>query len=245
MRPVTELVDFLSTYHDHLDGDQIKRAYAFGQEKHQHQTRASGEAYFSHPIEVAFILAHMRLDAATIITALLHDTIEDTDATFSDLQSAFGDEVSALVDGVTKLSRLELQSDQTMQAENFRKLLLAMSEDIRVLLVKLADRLHNMRTLQFIKNPEKRRRIAHETTEIYAPLAGRIGMDEMKHELEELAFQELHPQARDSITKRLAYLKEANIDIVPQLIKALTKVLSSQGRENALLHMAQDANQKH
>ena len=151
------------------------------------------------PVEVAGILARMKLDTASIVTGLLHDTVEDTVATLEDIERLFGPEIARLVDGVTKLSRIELQSDQTKQAENFRKLVLAMSEDIRVLLVKLADRLHNMRTLHFIKDEDKRRRIARETMDIYAPLAERIGMHRMKDELEDLAFAELYPDARASI----------------------------------------------
>ena len=156
----------------------------------------------------------MKLDTASIVTGLLHDTVEDTVATLDDIERLFGPEIARLVDGVTKLSRIELQSDQTKQAENFRKLVLAMSEDIRVLLVKLADRLHNMQTLRFIKNAEKRRRIARETMDIYAPLAERIGMHRMKDELEDLAFAELHPDARASITARLDFLREQGGDIV-------------------------------
>ncbi len=166
---------------------------------HGAQLRASGDPYFSHPVEVAGILAQMKLDSASIVTGLLHDTVEDTVATLDDIERVFGHEIARLVDGVTKLSRIELQSDQTKQAENFRKLVLAMSEDIRVLLVKLADRLHNMQTLHFIKNDEKRRRIARETMDIYAPLAERLGMQRMKDQLEDLAFAELYPDARGSI----------------------------------------------
>src|SRR5579862_4639656 len=175
-----ELVEQVKSYDPTADEDALNRAYVYTMKQHGAQRRASGDPYFSHPIEVAGILTRYKLDAASIITALLHDTIEDTSATHEDIRRLFGDEIVRLVDGVTKLSRLELQSDQTKQAENFRKLVLAMSEDIRVLLVKLADRLHNMRTLIHIKDPEKRRRIALETMEIYGPLAERIGMNKMK-----------------------------------------------------------------
>jgi guanosine-3',5'-bis(diphosphate) 3'-pyrophosphohydrolase len=168
---------------------------------HGHQKRASGDPYFSHPLEVAGILTNYKLDSKSIITALLHDTIEDTDVTSEDIEDQFGNEIAHLVKGVTKLTKIELQSEQSDQAENFRKLVLAMSEDIRVLLVKLADRLHNMRTLQFIENTEKRRRISLETMEIFAPLAERMGMQEMKNELEDLAFAQLNPDARSSITR--------------------------------------------
>ena len=196
-----ELVERVKAYDPSADEDALNRAYVFSMKAHGAQLRASGDPYFSHPVEVAGILAGMKLDGASIITGLLHDTVEDTVATLDDIERLFGAEIARLVDGVTKLSRLELQSDQTKQAENFRKLVLAMSEDIRVLLVKLADRLHNMRTLRFIKDAEKRRRIARETMEIYAPLAERMGMHEMKDELEDLAFAELYPDARESITR--------------------------------------------
>src|SRR5215510_3560901 len=182
-----ELVELVKSYDPHADEGSLNRAYVFSMKAHGAQLRASGDPYFSHPIEVAGILSQMKLDSASIITGLLHDTVEDTVATLDDIERLFGREITRLVDGVTKLSRIELQSDQTKQAENFRKLVLAMSEDIRVLLVKLADRLHNMQTLRFIKSEEKRRRIARETMDIYAPLAERIGMHRMKDQLEDLA----------------------------------------------------------
>src|SRR5579864_5592876 len=192
-----ELVERVKSYDPNADEDALNRAYVFSMKAHGSQLRASGDPYFSHPVEVAGILAKMKLDSSSIITGLLHDTVEDTVATLEDIERLFGADIARLVDGVTKLSRLELQSDQTKQAENFRKLVLAMSEDIRVLLVKLADRLHNMRTLNFVKNPDKRRRIAAETLDIYAPLAGRIGISEIKDELEDLSFAELHGDVRD------------------------------------------------
>src|SRR6202035_2412245 len=196
---------------------------------HGAQLRASGDPYFSHPVEVAGILAQMKLDSASIVTGLLHDTVEDTVATLDDIERLFGHEITRLVDGVTKLSRLELQSDQTKQAENFRKLVLAMSEDIRVLLVKLADRLHNMETLRFIKDADKRRRIARETMDIYAQLAERIGMHDMKDQLEDLAFSELHPDARASIIARLGFLREKGGDIVARIVKELSETLKAGG----------------
>src|SRR5579864_7303664 len=194
-----ELVERVKSYDPNADEDAINRAYVFSVQSHGSQKRASGDPYFSHTVEVAGILAKMKLDAASIITGLLHDTVEDTLATLDDLEKVFGPEITRLVDGVTKLSRIELQSDQTKQAENFRKLVLAMSEDIRVLLVKLADRLHNMQTLHFIKSDDKRKRIARETMEIYAPLAERIGMHRLKDQLEDLAFGVLYPDARASV----------------------------------------------
>ena len=186
-----ELVERVKSYDEGADEDALNRAYVFSMKAHGSQRRASGDPFFSHPLEVAGILTEIKLDSASIITALLHDTVEDTVATLDEIRKLFGSEVAQLVDGVTKLSQLELQSADTHQAENFRKLLLATSRDIRVLLVKLADRLHNMRTLSYIKNAEKRAHIARETLEIYAPLAERIGMQRMKDELEDFAFGEL------------------------------------------------------
>jgi len=229
-----ELVERVRSYDPGADEDALNRAYVYAVQKHGSQTRASGDPYFSHPVEVAGILTRYKLDTATIITALLHDTIEDTDATAEEIQRLFGDDVARLVDGVTKLTRIQLQSDQTKQAENFRKLLLAMSEDIRVLLVKLADRVHNMRTLHYIKKPEKRRRIALETMEIYAPLAERIGMAEFKTELEENSFAELHPDARDSIVNRLKFLEEQGGDLVQRIMDELNQTLAHSGIQASL-----------
>ncbi|MCY4067259.1 MAG: HD domain-containing protein, partial [Rhodospirillaceae bacterium] len=194
-----ELVETVKQYDPSADEQAINRAYVFSMQAHGTQTRASGDPYFSHPVEVAGILTHYRLDSASIITALLHDTVEDTDATLSDIERLFGPEIAKLVDGVTKLSQLEIAGSEARQAENFRKLLLAMSEDLRVLLVKLADRLHNMRTLSHICDAGKRKRIAGETLEIYSPLAERIGMREVQEELEDLAFAQINPDARTSI----------------------------------------------
>ena len=224
-----ELVERVRTYDPTVDEDMLNRAYVFTVKAHGAQKRASGDPYFSHPVEVAGILTDYRLDSASIATALLHDTVEDTDVTVDEIEKLFGDEVARLVDGVTKLSLIELQSAETPQAENFRKLVLAMSEDIRVLLVKLADRLHNMRTLEFVKKPEKRERIARETLEIYAPLAERIGMRDFQEELEDLAFQQLHGDARESIIKRLAFLREKGGDLVPRIIAQLDAVLEGDG----------------
>ncbi len=224
-----ELVELVKAYDPAADEAALDRAYVYSMKAHGTQLRASGDPYFSHPIEVAGLLAQMKLDTASIVTALLHDTVEDTVATLDDIERSFGSEIARLVDGVTKLSRLELQSDQTKQAENFRKLVLAMSEDIRVLLVKLADRLHNMQTLRFIKSDEKRRRIARETMDIYAPLAERIGMHRMKDQLEDLAFAELHPDARTSITTRLGFLRDKGGGVVPRIIAELSRKLKEAG----------------
>ena len=216
-------------YDPQADEDALNRGYVFAMKAHGAQTRANGDPYFSHPLEVAGILTHYRLDTASIVTALLHDTVEDTDATIDDIKRMFGEEVARLVDGVTKLTRIELQSELSRQAENFRKLVLAMSEDIRVLLVKLADRLHNMRTLKFLRDHDKRRRIARETMEIYAPLAERMGMQEMKNELEDLAFAELNPHARESIIARLAFLREHGGNLVPRIIEQMRDTMHKNG----------------
>jgi guanosine-3',5'-bis(diphosphate) 3'-pyrophosphohydrolase len=220
-----ELVERVKSYDPGADEDLLNRAYVFSMKAHGSQARASGDPYFSHPLGVAEILTRLKLDSASIATGLLHDTVEDTEATLDQLQTMFGGEIAQLVDGVTKLSRLELQSDHTKHAENFRKLVLAMSNDIRVLLVKLADRLHNMQTLHFIKNADKRRRIAAETMEIYAPLAERMGMHQLKDDLENLAFAELNADAYQSIQQRLSYLREQGADLNAKIIAELEKTL--------------------
>ncbi|MEX2455300.1 MAG: bifunctional (p)ppGpp synthetase/guanosine-3',5'-bis(diphosphate) 3'-pyrophosphohydrolase [Rhodospirillaceae bacterium] len=220
-----ELVERVRAYDPNADEDALNRAYVFSMKAHGSQMRASGDPYFSHPVEVAGILTDYRLDTSSIVTGLLHDTVEDTVATIEEIQSLFGPDVARLVDGVTKLSKLELQSQDTRQAENFRKLLLAISDDIRVLLVKLADRLHNMRTLHYIKDPEKRTRIARETMEIYAPLAERIGVQEIKEELEDVAFRELYPQASESIVSRLDFLREEADDVVARITDEIRRTL--------------------
>ena len=224
-----ELVDLVKSYDPDADEDALNRAYVFAMKKHGAQLRASGDPYYSHPVEVAGILTKFKLDSASIIAGLLHDTVEDTDTTIEEVRSLFGDQVAQLVDGLTKLAMIEQKSANNKQAENFRKLLLAMSEDIRVLLIKLADRLHNMRTLHFLQKPEKRARIAKETLDIYAPLAERIGMQEVKSELEEIAFAELHKDAHDSIVARLNFLREQGSNIVPKIIAQLEKDMAENG----------------
>ncbi|MFN0043102.1 MAG: RelA/SpoT family protein [Alphaproteobacteria bacterium] len=224
-----QLVEKIKSYDPQADEDLLNRAYVFSMKAHGAQLRDSGDPYFSHPLEVAAILAQYKLDAASIATALLHDTVEDTLATIDEIEAMFGSEVARLVDGVTKLSRIELQSDHTKQAENFRKLVLAMSEDLRVLLVKLADRLHNMRTLHHVADADRRRRTARETMEIYAPLAERIGMHAIKDELQDLAFREINPDARDSIVKRQGYLREQGGALVPRIVDALERTLAAGG----------------
>ncbi|MBS3960755.1 MAG: bifunctional (p)ppGpp synthetase/guanosine-3',5'-bis(diphosphate) 3'-pyrophosphohydrolase [Sandarakinorhabdus sp.] len=224
-----ELVERVKSYDPDADEDLLNRAYVFSMKAHGSQLRASGDPYFSHPIEVAGILTELRLDDETIATGILHDTIEDTVATPEDIQRLFGDNIARLVDGVTKLSRIEAQSENERAAENLRRFLLAMSDDIRVLLVKLADRLHNMRTLKYLKNQEKRRRIARETMDIYAPLAERIGMYGFMDELKELSFAELEPEACQSITKRLESLRAGGGDTVKRIESGIRHTLESAG----------------
>ncbi|PZU50273.1 MAG: bifunctional (p)ppGpp synthetase/guanosine-3',5'-bis(diphosphate) 3'-pyrophosphohydrolase [Sphingomonas sp.] len=224
-----ELVERVKSYDPDADEDLLNRAYVFSMKAHGSQLRASGDPYFSHPIEVAGILTDLHLDDETIATGILHDTIEDTVATPEDIQRLFGANVARLVDGVTKLSRIEAQTDTERAAENLRRFLLAMSDDIRVLLVKLADRLHNMRTLKYLKNPDKRRRIARETMDIYAPLAERIGMYGFMDELKELSFAELEPEAYQSITKRLESLRAGGGDMVKRIESGIRHTLESAG----------------
>ena len=224
-----ELVERVRAYDPGADEEALNRAYVFAMQAHGSQKRESGDPYFSHPIEVAGILTDLKLDGNSIITALLHDVVEDTGTSLGELEDLFGRDISRLVDGVTKLTRLELQSEQTRYAENFRKLVLAMSEDIRVLLVKLADRLHNMRTLASVKSEDKRRRVARETMDIYAPLAERIGMQRFKDELEDLAFAQLNPDAWESIQARLEFLRSSGEDLPERIVRRLQKGLAKDG----------------
>ncbi|AOL22756.1 (p)ppGpp synthase/hydrolase Rsh [Erythrobacter litoralis] len=224
-----ELVEKVKTYDPDADEAALNRAYVYTVQKHGTQKRASGDPYFSHPIEVAGLMTDLQLDQETIITALLHDTVEDTLATIDDIEQHFGPEVARLVDGVTKLSKIEAMPENERAAENLRKFLLAMSEDIRVLLVKLADRLHNMRTLHFIKKPEKRQRIARETMDIYAPLAERVGMYEYMREMQALAFRELEPEAYTTITKRLEQLRSQDGGQVDAIALRIKQCLAEAG----------------
>ena len=226
-----ELVERVHAYEPDADETLLNRAYVFSMKAHGSQKRASGDPYFSHPLEVAGICTELKLDTPTVVTALLHDTIEDTETTYEDIDRTFGKEIAALVDGVTKLSKLELQSERTKDAENFRKFVLAISDDVRVLLVKLADRLHNMRTLNHIPKPEKRQRIAQETMDLYAPLAGRIGMHELREELEDLSFRELNPDARDSIVKRQDFLTAESGGRVQRITDEIKRVLTQNNVE--------------
>ena len=223
-----ELVERVQRYKPDVNEALLNKAYVYAMQKHGHQRRASGDPYFSHPLEVAAILTEMHMDEATIAVALLHDTIEDTSATRQEIDELFGPELGKLVEGLTKLKKLDLVSRKAEQAENLRKLLLAISEDVRVLLVKLADRLHNMRTLDHV--PEgKRLRIAEETMEIYAPLAGRMGMQGMREELEELAFRYINPEAYRTVTERLAGIFERNRGVVVEIETSLSELFKKYG----------------
>src|SRR5579864_6832234 len=219
-----ELTEKIHAYDAKADTRLIDAAYVMAMQAHGTQRRDNGDPYFSHPVAVADILAGYRLDTASIATGLLHDVIEDTPVKLPEIEARFGKEIAGLVDGVTKLTRLELQSDRTKQAENFRKLVLAMSRDIRVLLVKLADRLHNMRTLHFVRDEDRRKRIARETMEIYAPLAERIGMDQVKTELQTLSFAQLEPEAYDTIQARLNFLRGQGADVIDEVRRDLIRV---------------------
>jgi GTP pyrophosphokinase len=227
----TDLVERVLAYDPDADEAVLNKAYVYAMTAHGKQFRASGDPYFAHPLEVAAILTDLKLDVPTIVTALLHDTIEDTLVTYEDVKEKFGEEIANLVDGVTKLSQLEVFSERTKQAENFRKLMLAITSDIRVLLVKLADRLHNMRTLGYIDKSDKRRRIAQETVDIYAPLAGRIGMQNMREELEDLAFAELDSDARNSIVTHFARLDMVGGDRVGCIADQIKRRLAEHGME--------------
>ncbi len=215
----------MRAYDPTADEALLNRAYVYAVRMHGSQTRASGDPYFAHPIEVAGILTEYRLDTASIVTALLHDVIEDTTASGADIAELFGEEVAELVEGVTKLSKLELAAEHTRQAENLRKFILAISKDVRVLMVKLADRLHNMRTLNFISKPAKRERIARETLDIYAPLARNIGCHRICTELEELAFEHLNPVARNAILRRLEAMRTDQGRAVEQVSGEITRLL--------------------
>jgi GTP diphosphokinase / guanosine-3',5'-bis(diphosphate) 3'-diphosphatase len=223
-----ELVERVRRYNPGADEELLNRAYVYAMKAHGAQKRASGDPYFSHPLEVAAILTDMKLDDATIVAAVLHDTIEDTDATRADIDKSFGPEIGSLVDGLTKLDKLDFASRSVEQAENFRKLLLAIADDARVLLVKLADRLHNMRTLEFVP-PAKRNRVAQDTLDIYAPLAGRMGMQTMRTELEDLAFRQLMPEAQAPIQARLDALTQKNGALIARIIADLSDQFGRRG----------------
>ncbi len=223
-----ELVERVQAYNPDVDEDLLNKAYVYAMQKHGSQKRASGDPYFNHPLEVAAILTELKLDDASIAVGLLHDTIEDTDATRAEIDQLFGPEIGAIVDGLTKIERLNLVSREEAQAENLRKLLLAISQDVRVLLVKLADRLHNMRTLQYMP-PEKRTRIAQETMDIYAPLAGRMGMQDMRNELENIAFKILQPDHYSAITERLDEMQAEYHETISTISTELSERLAAEG----------------
>ncbi len=225
-----ELVERVTSYDPDADEAMLNRAYVYAMKAHGHQTRASGDPYFSHPLEVAAILTELKLDDATVAAALLHDVVEDTESTHQEIEELFGSEISQLVDGLTKIRRLDLVTKEAAQAENLRKLLLAVSRDIRVLLVKLADRLHNMRTIQHVK-PDKRTRIAEETLDLYAPLAGRMGMQTVRDELEDISFQVLNPEAFKTISERLTALRKESGDILRNIEIELKSKLAEKGIE--------------
>ena len=223
-----DIVERIQGYNPDADVDLLRRAYIFSAKVHQGQTRLSGESYLNHPIEVASILANLKLDAATVAAGLLHDTIEDTAATQEEIKTMFGDEIARLVDGMTKLSRMELQSREQREAENFRKMIVAMAKDIRVILIKLADRLHNMRTLKSLP-PEKQKRIAQETLDIYAPLANRLGISRIKTELEDLSFMYLNPEAYQDISRKVAQRRIERESYINELIEIMKRQLAEHG----------------
>lgn len=232
-----DLISLVRTYNPRTDCDLIRRAYAYGEKMHDGQIRQSGEPYFSHPVAVAALLSEQMLDDATIVTALLHDTIEDTRSTYSEIETQFGTEIAELVDGVTKLTNLQLSSTEAKQAENFRKLFMAMSRDLRVILVKLADRLHNMRTIKAMR-ADKQAQKARETMDIFAPLAGRMGMQWMRDELEDLAFRVLNPDARTSIIRRFITLQKETGDVIEKITSDIETELDKAGIEAEVIGRA-------
>ena len=232
-----DLIALVENYNPKTNADLIRRAFDYGKRMHEGQVRHSGEPYFTHPVAVAAILTEQSLDDATIVTALLHDTIEDTRSTYAEIEKEFGREIAELVDGVTKLTNLQLSSLETKQAENFRKLFMAMSKDLRVILVKLADRLHNMRTIRSMK-PEKQVQKARETMDIFAPLAGRMGMQWMREELEDLAFRVLNPEARSSIIRRFITLQRETGDVIQKITHDIEMELDRSGIEAEVIGRA-------
>ena len=230
-----DLIERVRRYNPETNEALLNRAYVYAMKAHGEQTRASGDPYFSHPLEVAAILTDLKLDDATIAAALLHDTIEDTETTRAEIETLFGHDIGVLVEGLTKLKKLDLVTKEAKQAENLRKLLLAIADDVRVLLVKLADRLHNMRTIEHMA-PEARQRIAEETLDIYAPLAGRMGMHEMREELEDLSFREINPEAYRVVTERLVGLADRNKDLISEIEEQLARKLAERGLLRAKVH---------
>jgi len=224
-----DLIKKVKNYNKFLNPETLSKAYTFALKAHENQKRDSGDPYLSHPVAVADILSDLKLDSATIATGLLHDTIEDTDVTYKTVEREFGKEVADLVEGVTKISELEGKIIENSKAENIRKLILATSKDIRVLLVKIADRLHNMRTLDSISDENRKKRIAKETMEIYAPLSDRMGMNHIRDELEDLSFQKLNPEARQLVAEKLSLNKNKRENIFNEISQELKKVLLAKG----------------
>lgn len=229
------LIAKVRSYDSSSSASLLEKACQFSMEAHKNQKRESGGPYFEHPLAVAGILADMKLDSTTIITALLHDTVEDTDVTLEQIKKEFTAEISSLVDGVTKLNKIESQSENKRQSENFRKLLVAVSRDIRVLLVKLADRLHNMRTIKYIKSKARRQKKALETIEIYAPLAERIGMQNLKNELQDICFTELHTDIRKSIVNRLDLLRNKGDLLIDDIVNVLSKLMTDNNIDSTII----------
>ena len=229
-RRYEDIAEALSSYLPNPDLDLLQKAYLYSAKVHAGQTRKSGEPYLVHPLEVAFLLTELRLDEASVVTGLLHDTIEDTLTTMDDVRGMFGAEVAAMVDGVTKLSEIRFDTDEHKQAENFRKMLVAMAKDIRVILVKLVDRLHNMRTLDHLK-AQKQVRVAQETMDIYAPLANRLGINWVKSELEDLSFRYLQPEAFGSLRSRVDRLTVEREEYVTHVIEILEREMKARGVE--------------
>ena len=234
---VEVLIETVRAYNPNTDENLIRAVYDYAALMHEGQERQSGEPYFMHPVAVAMILADMQLDDQTIITALLHDAIEDTRASYQIVKDKFGVEVADLVDGVTKLTNLQLSSNETKQAENFRKLFMAMSKDLRVILVKLADRFHNMRTIKAMR-PDKQMQKARETMDIFAPLAGRMGMQSMREDLEDMAFKVLNPEARASIMRRFVTMQKESGDVIQQITGDMRHELDKAGIEADVLGRA-------
>ena len=229
-----DLINKVKSYNKFLNLETLSKAYNFALKAHANQQRISGDPYLIHPVAVADILTDLKLDSATIATGLLHDTIEDTKATYETVKNEFGKEVADLVEGVTKISELEDKAKKNSKAENFRKLILATSKDIRVLLVKIADRLHNMRTIEGFKDIEKRKKIAKETMEIYAPLTDRMGMNRIRDELEDISFKVLNPEARELITERLKVKKENRKDTFKEIDRNNFNKINAQAGLNFL-----------
>jgi len=228
MLTAQELISKIKSYHPNLNEDLILKSYNFAKNAHGNQKRHSGESYFSHPVAVAEIVADLKLDEESISTALLHDVAEDTEVTIAEIAENFNEDIAKIVDGVTKLSKIENLHNSDRVAENFRKLTMAMSQDIRVLLVKLADRLHNMRTIDYVPSKEKKLKQANESLEIYAPLAGRIGLNKIKDELQDLSFQVINPEVRNSIISKLNEIRENNKNIIERIINKLHEILREQ-----------------